>query len=100
MPASSGSWTGVVSGCRSRQARTTRRRRRPGPCRWTSDLSTTSGRHTRMRAEIELYKGPRRAYYGSLSITMLLTDALRERLKEAEFNSDTLATTRRTRVVL
>jgi proteasome lid subunit RPN8/RPN11 len=53
-----------------------------------------------MRAEIELYKGSRRAYYGSLSITMLLTDALRERLKEAEFSSDTLATTRRTRVVL
>lgn len=33
-----------------------------------------------MRAEIELYKGLRRAYFGSLSIAMLLIEALRHEL--------------------
>jgi proteasome lid subunit RPN8/RPN11 len=42
-----------------------------------------------MRAEIELYKGPRHAYFGSLSIAMLLTEALRDKLDvgEAALNS-------------
>ena len=42
-----------------------------------------------MRAEIELFKGLRRAYFGSLSIAMLLVEALRDKLDtgEAEFNS-------------
>ena len=46
-----------------------------------------------MRAEIELYKGLRRAYFGSLSIAMLLTEALRDKLdvSEAALNSRWLA---------
>jgi len=53
-----------------------------------------------MRAEIELYKGLRYAYFGSLSIPMLLTSALRERIESEQPGLNLLGSTRRTSVML
>ncbi|MBV9448170.1 MAG: Mov34/MPN/PAD-1 family protein [Streptosporangiaceae bacterium] len=53
-----------------------------------------------MRAEIELYKGLRCAYFGSLSITMLLTEALRNQVDGDGLGLNSLGASRRTRVML
>jgi hypothetical protein len=53
-----------------------------------------------MRAEIELYKGLRRAYCGSLSITALLAGALRHKVDGDALSLNSLVGTRRTKVLL
>ena len=53
-----------------------------------------------MRAEIELYKGLRLAYFGSLSISMLLTEALRGKAADDALSQNSLAGIRRTKILL
>jgi proteasome lid subunit RPN8/RPN11 len=53
-----------------------------------------------MRAEIELYKGLRRAYFGSLSIAMLLTEGLRDEIGNVRIEVSSLDLVLRTKVLL
>lgn len=53
-----------------------------------------------MKAEIELYKGLRLAHFGSLSIAMLLTEALREELGNTRIELRSLDLVVRTKVLL
>jgi hypothetical protein len=53
-----------------------------------------------MKAEIELYKGLRRAYFGSLSIAMLLTEALRDEIGSTRIELATVGLVLRTKVLL
>jgi proteasome lid subunit RPN8/RPN11 len=53
-----------------------------------------------MRAEIELYKGPRQVYFGSLSLAMLLVEALRDKLDLSEAGLNSRGSVWRTRILL